>query len=126
MSENRKSYLLRDEENASVRISEELIPVIAALAATEVDGVSSLPGNITHDSVRKISARTLSQGLKSDVKDGVVRFDIALHIGFDRNIMDVTKEVQERVKAAVETMTGLTVEEVRVRVAGVDIQEEIL
>ena len=126
MAENRKSYLLRDEGIGTVRISEELIPVIAAYAATEVDGVSSLPGSITHDTVRKVSARALSQGLKSEVKDGAVRFDITLHIDFDRNIMDVTKEVQERVKNSVETMTGLNVEEVCVRVAAVDLQESVL
>ena len=122
MADARNTYILREEELGTVRIADDLIPVIAALAATEVDGVASIGGNISHDTVRKVSGRSLSQGVKTEVKDGEVRFDLALNVDYDRNIMDVTKEVQERVKSAVETMTGLKVEEIRIRVAAVDLQ----
>ena len=122
MADPRNTYLLREGELGTVRIADELIAVIAALAATEVDGVASLGGNITHESVRKVSGRALAQGVKTEVKDGEVRFDLALNVDYDRNIMDVTKEVQERVKNAVETMTGMTVAEIKIRVAAVDLQ----
>ena len=122
MADARNTYLLRDEELGTVRIADDLVSVIAALAATEVDGVASLGGNITHEAVRKASGRSLSQGVKTEVKDGTVRFEIALNVDYDRNIMDVTKEVQERVKTAVENMTGMSVAEVKIRVAAVDLQ----
>jgi len=122
MADARNTYVLREEELGTVRIADELIPVIAAFAATEVDGVASIGGNISHDNVRKVSGRTLAQGVRTEVKDGEIRFDLALNLDYDRNIMDVTKEVQERVKSAVETMTGMKVEEIKIRVAAVDLQ----
>ena len=122
MADTRNTYVLREEEFGTVRIADELVPVIAAYAATEVDGVASLAGNITNDNVRRVSGRSLAQGVKTEVKDGEVRFDLALNVDYDRNIMDVTKEVQERVKSAVETMTGMKVEEIKIRVAAVDLQ----
>ena len=124
MADARNTYVLREEGIGTIRIADDLVPVIAAIAATEVDGVASLAGNITKDLVRKVSGRNLSQGVKTEVKDGEIRFDLAINVDFDRNIMDVTKEVQERVKSAVETMTGMSVPEVKVRVAAVDLQKE--
>ncbi len=122
MADARNTYILREEELGTVRIADDRIPLIAAYAATEVDGVASLGGNITTETVRKVSGRSLAQGVRTEVKDGEVRFDLALNVDYDRNIMDVTKEVQERVKTTVENMTGLKVEEIKIRVAAVDLQ----
>ena len=122
MADARNTYILREEELGTVRIADDLIPLIAAYAATEVDGVASLGGNITTETVRKVSGRSLAQGVKNEVKDGEVRFDLALNVDYDRNIMDITREVQERVKSSVENMTGMKVEEIKIRVAAVDLQ----
>ena len=122
MADSRKVFIIRDEEIGTVRIVEELINVIAALAATEVDGIASVGAGITHDQVKKTSMRTLGTGIRSEVTGNTVRFDIAVNVDFDRNIVDVSREVQERVKGAVETMTGMTVTDVRLRVANVDLQ----
>ena len=122
MADSRKVFIIRDEEIGTVRIAEELINVIAALAATEVDGIASVGAGITHDQVKKTSMRTLGTGIRSEVTGNTVRFDIAVNVDFDRNIVDVSREVQERVKGAVETMTGMTVTDVRLRVANVDLQ----
>ncbi len=122
MADARNTYILREEELGTVRIADDLIPLIAAYAATEVDGVASLGGNITTETVRKVSGRSLAQGVKTEVKDGEVRFDLALNVDYDRNIMDITREVQERVKSSVENMTGMKVEEIKIRVAAVDLQ----
>ena len=122
MADARNTYILREEELGTVRIADDLIPLIAAYAATEVDGVASLGGNIPTETVRKVSGRSLAQGVKTEVKDGEVRFDLALNVDYDRNIMDITREVQERVKSSVENMTGMKVEEIKIRVAAVDLQ----
>ncbi len=122
MADKSKSYTLRDEELGTVRIADDLLPVIAALAATEVDGVASMAGNITHDIVRAMGIRNLAQGVRTEVSGNEVRFDLSLNVDYERSIALVSREVQERVKNAVETMTGMTVTEVRVRVADIDLQ----
>ncbi len=123
MAENRNTYTLRDEEIGTVRIADELITVIAALAATEVDGVSSMDGNLTNELIRKMGIKNLKQGVHTFVDDdGKVRFELSLQVDYGRSIAEVGREVQERVKSAVETMTGMEVTEVKIHVANVDLQ----
>ena len=123
MADSRKTYVLRDDALGRVRISEEIIPAIAAMAATEVDGVSCVAGNITHEIVNRMGARNLEKGIRSVISGDEVSFDISVNASYGRNIMDAAKEVQERVKTTVESMTGLRVTSVRVRVNTVDLGE---
>ena len=122
MAESRKVYTIKEDERGSVRIADELIAVIAALAATEVDGVASMAGNITNDIVRAMGIKNLAQGVTASVEGNEICFNISLNIDYGRSISDVGREVQDRVKNAVETMTGMTVKEVRINIADVDLQ----
>ena len=124
MAESRNTYTIRDGDVGTVKIADELLPIIAAFAATEVDGVSSMSGNLTHDIVRKMGFRTLGQGVRTNVEDNRVQFELSLNIDYGRSIAEVGKEVQERVKNAVETMTGMEVGSVKVRIADVDLTEQ--
>ena len=98
--------------------------IIAGLAATEVDGVSSMTGNATRELVSKLGMKSLSKGVKVDVLDGIVTVSLVLNLKYGYNIKDTTQKVQEKVKAAIENMTGLEVADVNIRVAGVDMPEE--
>ena len=106
-----------------VKIADEVVAIIAALAATEVDGVASMAGNITNDIISRMGKKKLSRGVKVDVLEGVVTVSLALNMKYDYSIVDVTSKVQDRVKSAIENMTGLEVSDVNIRVAGVEMKE---
>ena len=89
----KNTYVLQEDENiGTVQIADEVVAIIASLAATEVEGVSSMAGNITNELMSKVGVKGLTKGVK----------------------------VEERVKNAIENMTGLTVTDVNIRIAGVN------
>lgn len=99
--------VIKSENGGVVRIADEVIAVIAGTAAMEAEGVASLAG-----ATRKHRAR----GVQVQVKAQAVVLSIALTIKAGKKLQDVSREVQQRVKSAIETMTGLTVNEVNVSV----------
>ena len=109
-------------EIGEVRISEEVIAVIAGIAATEVEGVDSMAGNITNEIVGKLGMKTLSKGVKIDVEDDMVSVELSLNVKYNYNIPEISSQVQAKVKEQIESMTGLTVSEVNVKIAGVNVE----
>ena len=95
--------------------------MIAGLAATEVEGVNKMYGNITNEIVSKLGMKKLSKGVKILINQDIVDVDLKLVLDYGVNIAKVSEEVQDRVKSAIETMTGLNVEEVNIRIAGIQI-----
>lgn len=124
MAEDRKAYMIKDDNLGEVRIADEVIAIIAGLAATEVEGVSSMAGNITNELVSKLGMKNLSKGIKIEIKENVVKVDVALNIRFGYAIPNVSTKVQERVKSAIENMTGLEVSSVNVRIASVEMEKQ--
>ncbi len=123
--EEKNSYTMAAEESlGEVQIADEVVAIIAGLAAMEVEGVSSMAGNATRELIAKLGMKSLSKGVRVDVLEGIVTVSLALNLKYGENIMETTAKVQEKVKAAIENMTGLTVADVNVRVAGVDMPEE--
>ncbi len=116
------AYNLLDEGNiGEVRIADEVVAIIAGLAATEVEGVSSMAGNITNELVGKLGMKNLAKGVKVQVSPEAVIVDMALNMEYGYNIPKTSEQVQDKVKSAIENMTGLKVAEVNVRIAGVAI-----
>lgn len=123
--EEKNAYTIQSEENlGEIKIADEVVAIIAGLAATEVEGVSAMAGNATRELVSKLGMKSLSKGVKVDVLDGVVTVSLMLNLKYGYNIKETTQKVQEKVKAAIENMTGLEVADVNIRVAGVDMPEE--
>ena len=123
--EEKNVYTIKTEENlGEVKIADEVVAVIAGLAATEVDGVASTVGNATKELVNKLGRKSFSKGVKVDVLDGIVTISLAMNMKFGYSIKEVTEKVQEKVKSAIENMTGLEVADVNIRVVGVDVPEE--
>ena len=79
-------------------------------------------GNITNELVSKLGVKNLSKGVKVTVLEGVVTVDLTLNIEFGKNILEVSKKVQDKVKSSIENMTGLEVADVNIRIAGVDME----
>lgn len=123
--DERNTYTIQNDASlGEVKIADEVVAIIAALAATEVEGVASMSGNITNEVIGKLGIKNLSKGVKVDVLEGVVTVSLALNLKYDYNIMDVTRMVQDKVKNAVENMTGLEVADVNIKVAGVEMEKQ--
>ena len=123
--ETRNTHKVYENDTiGEVRIAAEVVAIIAGLAATEVDGVDSMAGNITNELVGKLGMKILSKGVKVDVTEEHVSVDLSLNIKYGYNIPEVSERVQERVKSAIENMTGLTVLDVNVKIAGVNMAED--
>ena len=116
--------LYEKEMMGEVRIADEVVAIIAGLAATEVDGVDSMAGNITNELIGKLGVKNLSKGVKVLVTDRSVDVDLALNIEYGYSIMKVSEKVQDRVKSAIENMTGLEVAMVNIRIVNVNMGKE--
>ena len=93
----RNTYTIYDDNTVgTVQIADEVVAIIAGLAATEVDGVSSMAGNITNELVGKLGMKNLSRGVKVEVLDGVVSVRLALNIKYGYNIPETSQKVQEK------------------------------
>ena len=123
--EDRNAYTIKgDEQVGEVKIADEVVSVIAGLAAMEVDGVSSMAGNATKEIISKLGKKAVAKGVKIDVLDGIVTVSLALNMTYGYSIREVTAKVQEKVKTAIENMTGLEVSDVNISIAGVALEEE--
>ena len=118
-----KEYIMDKKGTGEVKIASDFVAIIAAIAATETDGVSSMAGNITNELVGKFGMKKLSKGVKVTMEEGLVHVDIMLNVKYGYSIKSVSEQVQNRVSQQIETMTGLVVPEVNVRVAGVNLSE---
>ena len=105
---------------SSVNVSEDAIAAIAALAATDIEGVASMAGNLTNAIIAKLGVRNLSRGVKIALEENRVTVELSLNVDFGTNIPEVSEKVKEKVKSQVENMTGLTVTKVDVHIQGVE------
>ena len=120
--EIRNTYKIHENGKiGEVQIADEVVAVIAGLAASEVKGVAATGSNVTNEIASKFGKKNLSKGIKVLVGPDCVSVDMALTIDYGYGIPETAKQVQEKVKLAIENMTGLTVKEVNVRIAGVNI-----
>lgn len=103
-----------------VMIADDVIATIAGLAATEVEGVSSMQGNVTNELVGKLGMKNLTKGVRIKVTEAGVRVDLSIQMRYGYSIPKTCKAIQEKVKAAIENMVGLSVEVVNVHIVGVD------
>lgn len=121
---DRNTYVLQEDENiGTVKIADDVVAMIAGIAATEVDGVYAMAGNITNELMSKVGMKSLTKGVKVDVLNKVVSVDLSLVLEYAYNIPTTCGKVQEKVRSAIENMTGLEVSEVNIRIAGVNMQK---
>ena len=117
-----REYITKKKELGEVKIASDVVAAIAALAATEIDGVYSMAGNITNELIGKLGMKNLSKGVKILMEGGIVRVDMMVVVNYGYSIPEVSGQVQERVSQQIENMTGLSVSEVNVRIAGVNLE----
>ena len=121
----KSGYELQEEEKAgTVKIADDVVAMIAALAATEVDGVAAMSGNLTNELLRKVGVKGLSKGARVEVSGKKVKAELAITIEYGYNIPVTCQRVQAKVKSAIENMTGLEVLDVNIRIAGINVTRE--
>jgi uncharacterized alkaline shock family protein YloU len=98
--------------------------MIAGLAATEVEGVSAMVGNIPNEIMGKVGMKKKTKGVKIDIREGNVSVDLAVTLEYGYNITTTSNKVQEKVKSAIETMTGFTVSDVNIRIVGIKMADD--
>lgn len=122
--DERDTYTIYDDQSiGKVQIADEVVAIIAGLAATETEGVASMNGHITNELVQRLGKKNLSKGVRIEVADGIVKVDLSLYLKYGYSIPETSAQVQEKVKTAIENMTGLTVSEVNISIAGVDVEK---
>lgn len=113
-----------DDYNGIVEIADDVIATIAGTAASEIEGVHSTGSTIANDFAGIISKRNFSRGVKVTLlEDASVSIDLNLVIKFGYKIQDICFEVQKRVKSAIETMTGLSVQDVNISISIVNFEK---
>ena len=126
MAEDRKGLKIKEDGLGEVQIADEVITIIAGLAATEVEGVCSMGGNITKELVSRLGMKNLSKGVRVEVtEEGKIEVYVTINIAYGYAIPAVSGNVQEKVKTAIENMTGLEVSGVNVRIADVDMKNAV-
>ncbi len=125
MDKDGMEYTLNgDNALGSVQIADDVVGIIAGLAATEVDGVSAMAGNITNELMSRVGYKSLTKGVKTEIIAGQVSVELSLTMDYGYNIPDTCAKVQDKVKTTIENMTGLIVADVNIRIAGVDLKKD--
>ena len=119
---------MEDEKNIQIEgnnsfgdvvIADEVLAIIAGIAATEVEGVHSMDGGWSGDFISKLGIKDLARGVKVQVREGEVKVDLSLNMEYGYAIPKVSNLVQDKVSASINNMTGLNVSEVNIRISGV-------
>lgn len=121
MSEN---IINEGQNHGNVHISDDVVSIIAGVAATEIPGVAGMSGGITGGITEMLGMKNLSKGVKVELGDNETILDIFIVVEYGSNIGDIGKKIQKNVKDSIETMTGLHVSKVNVNVQGVNIPKE--
>ncbi|WP_427339197.1 Asp23/Gls24 family envelope stress response protein [Caloranaerobacter sp. DY30410] len=114
----------KTSEYGQIKIADEVVGIIAGLAATEVKGVAGMSGGIAGGISEMLGRKNLSKGVKVEVGEKEAAIDLYIIVEYGAKIPEVAWEIQENVKNAVQTMTGLNVVEVNIHVQGVHIEKE--
>ena len=108
-------------ENSNIKIADDVVAVIAGVAVSEVQGVAGMSGGFAGGISEVLSGKkNLAKGIKVEINEKTTKIDVNIIVEYGTRIPDVAFEIQNKVKKAVETMTGLTVSEVNVHVQGVN------
>ena len=119
-TEERATHVVYEkDENGQVIIADEVIAIIAGIAATEVEGVDSMDGGWSGEIIAKLGIRDLSRGVTISIDDQQVSVNLRLNIRYGYSIPEVSKKVQDKVATAINSMTGLSVLDVNIKIAGI-------
>lgn len=117
---------IEEQENdlGKVEISPEVIEVIAGLAASEIEGISTLRGSFATDVAERFGKKNHGKGVKVELGDGGVAIDVSVIAYYGISVPEVAIQVQKNIQQALETMTAITLESINVHVVGIHFEKE--
>ena len=119
--EEKTTYVLKDNNDiGTVQIADDVVAMIASLSVRDIDGVQACAGNVAGELMDRVGIKNARKGAKIDIFESRVKVDVFVNIEYGYNIPATCGRVQEKVKNTIENMTGLTVTDVNVRVAAVN------
>lgn len=121
MDENMPSVV---NEIGAIKIADEVVAIISGIAATEVSGVAGMSGGIAGGIAEALGRKNLSKGVKVEAGEKEAAIDLYIIVEYGYRIPEVAWSIQEKVKNAVENMTGLNVIEVNIHIQGVNIEKD--
>ena len=119
-----KALVKTDTGLGTIKIADEVVSIIAGLAATEIDGIAGMSGGLVGGIAEVLGRKNFSKGVKVEVGEREAAIDLYIIVKYGVRIPDVALAAQENIKRAIETMTGLSVVEVNVNVQGVHFPED--
>ncbi len=119
-----KDLMKTDTGLGTIKIADEVVSIIAGLAATEIDGIAGMSGGLVGGIAEMLGRKNFSKGVKVEVGEREAAIDLYIIVKYGVRIPDVALAAQENIKRAIETMTGLSVVEVNVNVQGVNFPED--
>lgn len=119
-----EKYLVNTDISGDVKISEDVIATISVLAAESVDGVAKMQASLKSSVTDILGVKNVGRGVKVSVGEQEAVIDTYITVEYGKNIVGIAKVVQEKVKEAVENMTGLEVVEINVHVSGIAVSEK--
>ena len=119
MEDEKNIQIERNNSFGDVVIADEVLAIIAGIAATEVEGVHSMDGGWSGQFISKLGIKDLARGVKVQVREGEGKVDLSLNMEYGYAIPKVSDLVQDKVSASINNMTGLIVSEVNIRISGV-------
>lgn len=111
-------------ESGSIRIANEVVRIIAGIAASEVKGIVGMSGGVVDGFAELLKKKSLAKGVKVEVGEKQAAVDLFVVVEYGSKIPEIAYQVQENVKRAIESMTGLEVVEVNVHIQGVEFKNE--
>lgn len=111
-------------DSGSIKITDEVVAIIAGIAANEVKGVYGMSGSFGGGISEILGRKSLSKGVKVEMGEKQVTIDLFILVEYGCRIPEIAWEIQEKVKKSVELMTGLEVKEVNIHIQGVNIEKD--
>ncbi len=124
MADLEKELAHGDSTLGTIKIADEVVSIIAGLAATEIEGIAGMSGGLVGGIAEMLGRKNFSKGVKVEVGEREAAIDLYIIVKYGVRIPDVALAAQENIKQAIETMTGLSVVEVNVHVQGVNFPED--
>lgn len=118
--------MTEEKDTGKIKIESDVVAMIAGLAATDTDGVAGMSGGITEGWAKKVSGKNIAKGVRVEVGETETAIDLRVIIKYGYKIHEVAANLQQNVKDAVESMTGLKVVEVNVHVEDIEFQKDKL
>ncbi|MFV9510219.1 Asp23/Gls24 family envelope stress response protein [Tepidibacillus sp. LV47] len=116
--------MTEERETGKIKIESDVVAMIAGLAATDTEGIASMSAGITEGLAKRVSGKNVTKGVRVEVGETETAIDLRVVIKYGFKIHEVARKLQQNVKEAVESMTGLRVVEVNVYVEGVELQKD--